>query len=337
MDSPARLPCMSQMLSTVDPISPTQTLAATLKAAGDSLRLEILRLLARDSFGVMELSRIFAIKQSGMSHHLKVLANAGFVATRREGNSIFYRRQLPASDDGLHSFQSSLFSTIDQQALPSDVQARLSEIQRERASASQAFFADNSAKFRQQQELIASFSAYADGVADMLTQTPLSDKACALEVGPGDGEFLATLSQHFEQVIALDNSKSMLNKARNTAAQADLTNIDFVHGDTNSAVQQALKVDCAVINMVLHHVPSPAQIFEDVSQLLKPNGCLLVADLCHHDQQWAREACGDVWLGFEPDDFSSWASQAGLNEGQSQYIALRNGFQIQVRQFFLPL
>ncbi len=68
---------------------PFNDLAATLKAAGDPLRLEILRLLARDSFGVMELSRIFDTKQSGMSHHLKVLANAGLVATRREGNSIF--------------------------------------------------------------------------------------------------------------------------------------------------------------------------------------------------------------------------------------------------------
>lgn len=336
MGSPARLPCMSQMLSTIDPISVTQNLAATLKAAGDSLRLEILRLLARDSFGVMELSRIFAIKQSGMSHHLKVLANAGLVATRREGNSIFYRRQLPASDDSLHSFQSNLFATLDQQSLPADVQTRLSDIQRERATASQAFFADNTAKFRQQQELIASFSAYADSVADMLQQTPLRDRASALEVGPGDGEFLITLCHHFEQVIALDNSKSMLNKARHTAQQSNLENIEFIHGDTSSAAQQSLKVDCVVINMVLHHVPSPAQIFDDVSRLLKPEGCLLVADLCHHDQQWAREACGDVWLGFEPDDFSSWAQQAGLNEGQSQYIALRNGFQIQVRQFFQP-
>jgi SAM-dependent methyltransferase len=91
-----------------------------------------------------------------------------------------------------------------------------------------------------------------------------------------------------------------------------------------------------VINMVLHHVPSPGRLFEDIGRLLNKNGCLLISDLCHHDQQWAREACGDVWLGFEPDDFSGWARHAGLQEGQSQYMALRNGFQIQVRQFFKP-
>tara|TARA_B100000446_G_scaffold52004_4_gene48110 strand:+ start:711 stop:1703 length:993 start_codon:yes stop_codon:yes gene_type:complete len=327
---------MSQLLSRVAETPLTQELAATLKAAGDPLRLEILRLLARDSFGVMELSRIFAIKQSSMSHHLKVMATAGLVATRREGNSIFYRRQLPAADDPLYALQNSLCIALDTQPLPQEVQVRLSDIQRERASASQAFFADNATKFRQQQELIASFSAYADGVAEMLKQTTFAERIKALEVGPGEGEFLATLSQQFKQVIALDNSKSMLNKARRTAQTEQLDNIEFIHGDTTYAVEQGCQVDCAVINMVLHHVPSPAQIFDDVSHLLKSGGCLLVADLCHHDQQWAKEACGDVWLGFEPDDFSHWAQQAGLQTGQSQYIALRNGFQIQVRQFFKP-
>ena len=70
-------------------------LAALCKAGGDPLRLNVLRALANDSFGVLELAQIFAIGQSGMSHHLKVLAQAGLLATRREGNAIFYRRGLP--------------------------------------------------------------------------------------------------------------------------------------------------------------------------------------------------------------------------------------------------
>ena len=70
-------------------------LAALCKAGGDPLRLNVLRALANDSFGVLELAQIFGIGQSGMSHHLKVLAQAELVATRREGNAIFYRRALP--------------------------------------------------------------------------------------------------------------------------------------------------------------------------------------------------------------------------------------------------
>ena len=74
---------------------PCDELAALCKAGGDPLRLNVLRVLSNDSFGVLELAQIFAIGQSGMSHHLKVLAQAGLVATRREGNAIFYRRALP--------------------------------------------------------------------------------------------------------------------------------------------------------------------------------------------------------------------------------------------------
>ncbi|MBT9530264.1 MAG: winged helix-turn-helix transcriptional regulator, partial [Pseudomonas sp.] len=56
-------------------------LASLCKAGGDPLRLNILRALANDSFGVLELAQIFATGQSGISHHLKVLAQAGLVAT----------------------------------------------------------------------------------------------------------------------------------------------------------------------------------------------------------------------------------------------------------------
>ena len=73
-------------------------LSALCKAGGDPLRLNVLRALANDSFGVLELTQIFATGQSGMSHHLKVLSQAGLVATRREGNAIFYRRALPHTE-----------------------------------------------------------------------------------------------------------------------------------------------------------------------------------------------------------------------------------------------
>ena len=79
-------------------IPSSEQLAAFLKAAADDLRLQILRLLAQDSYGVMELAQVFEVKQSGMSHHLKLLAQAQLVATRREGNSIFYRRALVGQD-----------------------------------------------------------------------------------------------------------------------------------------------------------------------------------------------------------------------------------------------
>ena len=59
-----------------------------------------------------------------------------------------------------------------------------------------------------------------------------------------------------------------------------------------------------------------------------------MTELCGHDQTWAHKSCGDLWLGFEPDDLRNWAAAAELYEGESLYLAQRNGFQIQLHQFF---
>ncbi|MFT3929403.1 MAG: metalloregulator ArsR/SmtB family transcription factor [Spongiibacteraceae bacterium] len=321
------------------PTFTNNVLAAFCKASGDALRLDILRALSLDSFGVLELSQMFAMPQSGMSHHLKILAKAGLVTTRREGNSIFYRR-VPESDtpelDNLHR---ALLHSIDQLSLSVEVNTHLSEIQAERSRRSQQFFAENAGRFRQQQELIAAFDVYGAQAAEMLAQcfpqTPGAEKAgtLALEVGPGEGAFLSELSQRFQRVIALDNSQAMLEHAQQFAAQKKLANIEFIHGDTAQRELHELNADCAVLNMVLHHVPSPAQIFSDLALALKTGGSLLVTELCRHDQRWAESACGDLWLGFEPNDLTQWAQAAGFESGRAVYIAQRNGFQVQIRQF----
>ena len=58
-----------------------------------------------------------------------------------------------------------------------------------------------------------------------------------------------------------------------------------------------------------------------------------MTDLCRHDQDWARDNCGDLWLGFEPGELTAWAASAGLEEVAGVYLAQRNGFQVQVRLF----
>lgn len=311
----------------------SSALAAYCKVGGDPLRLEILRLLSRDSYGVLELSRILDVPQSGMSHHLKILAKAGLVATRREGNSIFYRRAPLAESPELEPLQRALLASVDQLALSDEINARIATVQAERTRYSQRFFTENAERFRQQQELIAAFDVYGPQAAEMLAQCFPQGGALALEVGPGEGAFLAELAPRFTRVIALDNAPAMLEQARRFARTNALTNIEFIEGDTGAAAIKNLHADCAVLNMVLHHVPSPAHIFEDLAHALRRDGSLIVTELCRHDQQWAEQACGDVWLGFEPEDLTQWARAAGFSEGRSVYLAQRNGFRVQIRQF----
>ncbi len=310
-----------------------QALAALCKASSDPLRLQVLRVLREDSFGVSELCSIFDIRQPALSHHLKVLASAALVATRREGNSIFYRRAQLGQRVELEALQNDLYAAVDLIDLPPAIDQGLQALYRQREANSRNFFRDNAHKFRAQQDLIASYEQYAGTVAELLRDAPLEQRHTALEIGPGDGRFLLELAPGFQRVTALDIEAAMLEQAKARASEAGLDNIDFLHGSTDDKRLQGLNADCVVINMVLHHTPDPAKVLREAARCLNTGGALLVTDLCRHDQGWARENCGDLWLGFDPADLTDWASEAGLEDIASVYLAQRNGFQVQVRLF----
>ncbi len=304
-----------------------------LKACGDPLRVQVLQVLKRDTFGVLELTQLFETKQSGMSHHLKVLSKAGLVEAQREGNAIFYRRPFNPQQANDEQAIEQLFSLIDRFPLDEELETRITQIREQRAVQSRLFFERNSERFAEQQELISDYQQYADASLELLSKAKPDSDLTVMELGPGEGYFLNPLSQRYANIIALDNSANMLDKAQLFAAQAGLTNIEFRLGDTQVFKALNQQVDAVVMNMVLHHVPAPAEIFQDCFDFLNDDGVLLICDLSHHNQEWARENCGDLWLGFEPEQLTRWSESAGFIEDESVFIGLRNGFQIQLRTF----
>jgi ubiquinone/menaquinone biosynthesis C-methylase UbiE/DNA-binding transcriptional ArsR family regulator len=324
----------AQLASTLPSL--TDPLAALCKAAGDSLRLDILRALRNDSFGVLELAQIFAMRQSGMSHHLKVLANAGLVRTRREGNSIFYRRSLPDATKRWSGVHEQLLNGLDELPLGTDLQQAINVIHSQRADMSRQFFARFADGTSAQQDLIAHFGLYREPLLGLIDGLRLPAHQQAIEVGPGEGGFLPDLAARFDRVIGLDNAASMLDRARQQCTDAGLDNVECLLADALAAQPTLPLADCVVSNMVLHHMPAPAEALKRFTQLLKPGGSLILTELCSHDQSWVRDTCGDLWLGFDQDDLNRWAIDAGLVPGGSLYIGLRNGFQIQLQHYFTP-
>ena len=314
--------------------SPMDTLAAFCKAAGEPLRLNILRALSNDSFGVLELAHIFATGQSGISHHLKVLTQAGLVTSRREGNAIFYRRSLPQSQSLDELLHHALLTSLDDLPVPADVALRIKHVHAQRAEASQEFFERMAGDFQSRQDLIAGLPQFRDSLLALLDSLTFSSEATAIEVGPGDGGFLAELSNRFRQVRALDNSPQMLELARQTCTKHGLQNVELQLAD--ALHDDVVAADCVVVNMVLHHFAVPADALCQLARLVKPGGSLLITELCRHDQDWAKQACGDLWLGFEQDELALWANAAGLIPSESLYLGLKNGFQIQLRHFAKP-
>lgn len=304
-----------------DEFAPIVTAA---KAVADGVRANVLRVLKDESYGVMELCRILDTPQPALSHHLKVLHQAGLVVRRREGNTLFYRRApAPAA---MHT---ALLAAIDQAAVPEAQILRIDEVHQARSERSEAFFAAHADDFASNQARISEVSVYAGSVMDIIDRHGLGD-GTALEIGPGDGELLAPLAERFDAVEGIDSSRSMLERS---AERADgLDNVRLLHRDFADLPPRP-RYQVVVAAMVVHHVPSPQRFFRHAHRLLNRSGVLVVVELCRHDQEWARDACGDLWLGFEPDELAEWAENAGLAVDESQFLAQKNGFRIQIHTY----
>ena len=150
-------------------------------------------------------------------------------------------------------------------------------------------------------------------------------------MGPGDGALLGDLAKRFAAVCALDNSEEMLHAAQQNTRE--ISNIEYHLGEPSTLIARRGTFAAAVVNMVLHHAADPEALVRDTALLLRPGGELIISDLCPHDQAWAREHCGDLWLGFSSEDLRAWAVTAGLEHCAELFFAQRNGFQIQVQHF----
>lgn len=305
-------------------------LSSYCKAAADPLRLQILRVLSRESFGVLELCGILGTAQSALSHHLKILSNAELVETRREGTSIYYRRALIHEDDPLKSLRTCLFEAVDDTELDPELASGISLVHDNRHEQARTFFKRNADRFQDDQNLIAHYEQYAECLEGVLGNEQLNTRCQVIEIGPGESDLILYLADHFNHILAIDNNREMLDKTRNKATGAKRSNISYFEGELHQSDQVS---DLLVLNMVLHHIASPARLFQEARLNLRPGGTLLVADLCSHDQAWTREACGDLWLGFNTEEMDSWATAAGFNIGHSQYLGLKNGFQVLVKTY----
>ena len=76
------------------PAARAAALARLFRALGDPARLQLLALIGSHEGGeacVCELSGVFDLSGPTISHHLKVLREAGLVAGERRGTWVYYR------------------------------------------------------------------------------------------------------------------------------------------------------------------------------------------------------------------------------------------------------
>ena len=289
---------------------------------GDDARLRILRLVAAERLNVTELTSILGLAQSGVSRHLGMLKDAGLVVEQREGAYTWYRL-APALQNGENGFGALwpvLRQNFEQTAGTRHGRAddaRLEEIRRVR----QENFEQHGGPDARERQLVPgrSWAAWARALGHLLPPMRVADLGC------GDGYLTVEASRWASRVIAVDRSKTVLERARALARRRRVTNVTWRQGEIERLPLRDGAVDVAMLSQALHHAEDPARAIAEAARIVAPGGRVLVLDLREHDQEWVSERLGDRWRGFSDARLSQLLKGAGLTGVKVTVGARRTG------------
>ena len=86
-------------------------IARRFRVIGDPLRVRLLDRLRDDELSVNELAEQLGAGQQNVSKHLAVLADAGVLARRKEGNRVYYR----IADESVFALCDQVCGSLDAQ------------------------------------------------------------------------------------------------------------------------------------------------------------------------------------------------------------------------------
>jgi acyl-coenzyme A synthetase/AMP-(fatty) acid ligase/ubiquinone/menaquinone biosynthesis C-methylase UbiE/lauroyl/myristoyl acyltransferase len=98
-----------------------------------------------------------------------------------------------------------------------------------------------------------------------------------LDVGSGDGLLTVELARVAQQVVGVDLSPTMIDRARQRAADAGCQNVEFIQADINALEMPPASFDLIVSSFALHHT-DPRVTVPTLVGLLRPGGMLYLQE-----------------------------------------------------------
>jgi ArsR family transcriptional regulator len=277
----------------------------TLKALADPCRLRLVAVLLSGEFTVQELTTVMGVGQSKVSWHLKILADAGVLAVKRQGTWSYYR--IGGDSDFFTAILPHLERGLAELPERERDLAAVAGVLDGRRRRSQEFF-DRHA--RQWDDLARTILPVPDYREQLLALVPAG--GTVVEIGIGTGGLLPALAAKGGTVIGVDHAPAMLEEARRRLAAAGIGAIDLRLGEMTHLPLPDGSSDTVLLNMVLHHAPEPAAVLGEIRRVLARGGLLLLADLARHERESAREQLADQWLGFDEGELTAWLTAAGF-------------------------
>lgn len=277
------------------------------KALSDETRLRLLHILQRYELSVNELVNILGMGQSRVSRHLKILTDAGLLTSRRDGLWVFYAADAEGpGHDFIRAILPFVVTDPSMQA-DTDMAARIIE---ERALKTRQFFNAIAEDWDAlNNEVLGDFD-----LAAAVCQALPSGCGLAVDLGCGTGSVLERMLPRTEGVIGVDGSPRMLELARRRfpAKCTREGSVSLRIGELDHLPLRDGEAHFACINLVLHHLSSPAAALREIRRILKPGGLLLVTDFDKHDDEHMRNDYGDRWLGFDAATLRELLQEAGF-------------------------
>jgi ArsR family transcriptional regulator len=282
----------------------------------DTTRCRMLWFLDAQELTVSELCAVLQLPQSTVSRHLKTLADADWVSSRRDGTSRYYA--LAVNGQSAHgngsaapkSARAQIWALTraqlaDRPGVEQD-RRRLERVLARRSATSQQFFASSAGQWdRLRTELFGNDFATRALIGLMPANWTVADLGC------GTGALLAGLAPLVERVIGVDASEEMLAAARSRLR--DVSNVELRRGSLEALPIDDGSVHAVTMMLVLHHLASPAAAVVEAGRILRPGGRLLIVDMAPHDREEYRQQMGHVWLGFSEEQIKRLLTQSGLS------------------------
>jgi 2-polyprenyl-3-methyl-5-hydroxy-6-metoxy-1,4-benzoquinol methylase len=278
-------------------------LTGVFKLLSDETRLRILSLLRENELAVGELQKILGLGQSTLSTQLGLLKEQDLVASRKEGQKVFYR--IPGSqgsDPKLAILASALQSTAAAKWHARD-QRNLQKVLEERSDESRQFF--NTQAVQNMPSPGQTWKALCNGLIRLIHGQRIVDLGC------GNGRLAMLLAESGNRVTGVDYSEEQIRLAAEKAGAGEDAPV-FLRAPMEETGLPSASFDIVIVSQSLHHAAKPREAVAESFRLLAPGGRILILDLLSHGEEWMRDKFGDFWLGFSRVDLEGWLKDAGF-------------------------
>jgi len=139
------------------------------------------------------------------------------------------------------------------------------------------------------------------GVANPHTLGRIEEGATVLDLGCGAGTDLLIAAQMVGpsgKAIGVDMTPSMVERARASAAEMGLQNVELHESLIESVPVSDASVNVVISNGVIDLVPNKDAVFDEIDRVLRPGGRLQIADVVIQTEvsEDARDRI-DLWTG----------------------------------------